>query len=86
MEGKLKIEIDRHVPIVPSAGKKGRNALYPWAKMERGDSFLVPCTYRKKHMQSTLSNCGRSFARYNGNGHKFVTRQVDDGIRVWRIA
>lgn len=75
-------EIEHDIPI-PSPIREGKPPVYPWRKMEIGDSFLVPLdSYsRKAHsrLSTALSQAGRR------SGRKFCTRRVEGGIRVWRI-
>ena len=58
-----------------------RSAIYPWATMKVGDSFLVPATASgKKPVVPHVSSAGK---RYQG---KFSARRLSDGsVRVWRI-
>lgn len=57
---------------------RGSSAIYPWHKMEIGQSFFVD---------------GGGFELHNGaymmskrhSPKKFVARKVDGGMRVWRI-
>jgi hypothetical protein len=73
------IKIDKNVPI-PAGGKKTK---YPFAEMQVGDSFFLPCdgeterasvlTYAKNHRKTTPN-----FA--------ITTRKVDGGLRVWRVS
>ena len=67
-------KIDKNVPM-PGVGSLG---IYPWDKMEVGDSFLV----KGKNAASV-----RTVVWFAGkqHGRKFSTRTVDDGVRVWRI-
>jgi hypothetical protein len=74
-DGEIPIQSD--VPIPPPGNK-----LYPWAKMEVGDSFAVPLSFGDRV---------KSAAWYYGKKHgvKFRTAQVIEGdslvVRIWRI-
>lgn len=60
---------------------------YPFSRMEVGDSFFVPCAQAvKRKLQSNLGAYGLRCASNQKSGQKFVTRQVEGGIRVWRVA
>lgn len=71
----MAVEIDKGIPIPPRTF--GRPAVYPFATMEVGDSFL----YRGG------MTTGCTAASVNGKrlGRKFVTRKTPDGIRIWRV-
>lgn len=71
------IEIEKGVPL-PS-DERGRAAKYPWAEMEIGDSFFLK-DGSSSSISGAASNAGKRL------GFKFSTREMDDGVRVWRIA
>jgi hypothetical protein len=66
--------VDRAVPL-PDWAPRSR---YPFAKMQIGDSIL----FRDPDEQERVLNAAYSFARRHG--WKFVTRQTEDGMRIWR--
>lgn len=76
--------IDKNLPI-PNPTGQGRHSIYPFARMEVGDSFLVPpsmCPPR-----TGLNGARRSVSMYaKRHGTKFTCRKTPDGLRVWRIA
>lgn len=66
--------------------KKLRQHKYPFRQMEIGMSFLVP----KKEANGDMSRLmvrlsAAAHAAKKLNGFKFALRQMDDGVRVWRI-
>ncbi len=67
------IESNIPVPEMPPRSK------YPWGKLHPGDSILFPdpSTYAK------VLNAVYGYARRNG--WKIVTRQTEEGLRIWRI-
>lgn len=71
------IGIDKNIPVPPSRRGSGKS-VYPFDKMELGDSFFVP-----KKKQSIMA----AYARVVGKrkGMKFITRVEADGVRVWRV-
>lgn len=72
------VKIEKGIPL-PSRGGANGNAKYPWRTMEVGDSFLVPAKTPRKfsaHMAQAQRN----------TGHKFASRTVEGGCRVWRTA
>ena len=72
--------IDKNVPM-PKVKAKLK---YPFNEMEVGDSFEIPCTEEtKKDMQVKIASSSGAYGRKNKC--KFMTRQTDNGIRVWRI-
>jgi hypothetical protein len=71
------IEIETGVPL-PLDSKSGPATKYPWAKLEVGESFFVAVPPR--HFASMVVHASRTHSR------KFIQRQVDGGIRVWRVA
>lgn len=71
----MKFKIEKGVPCPPSR----RDGFFPWNDLEIGDSFFVPGTDSRRFG----ANASYSSKRY---GKKFVVRNVDGGVRVWRIA
>jgi len=68
---------------VPARGP-GQKMKYPWNKMEIGDSFLVKAsTDSRLKVQQCITACAGSYGKRHGM--KFASRQVEDGVRVWRI-
>lgn len=73
------IQIDKGIPVAAPL-KRGKPALYPWADMEVGDSFFV--AGEKK--TTMIYNCDNRSRRHRPQ--KFICREVEGGVRVWRIA
>lgn len=72
-------EIEKNLPLPErQRGTPGRNAKYPFAKLEVGDSFFIPGI----KVQSASRNANYHSMRL---GRKFVCRTVDGGVRIWRI-
>ena len=71
----MTFEIEHGVPM-----PKLRNK-YPFEHMAEGDSFLLP--FSMSDEVATIS----SAASYAGRRLKvkFVTKTVDEGVRVWRV-
>lgn len=72
-------KIDKSFPMPKKTGK-GRPCIYPWDKMEVGDSFFVQ---GKTH--SGLQVSATLWAERNGFDWKFVQRRENDGFRIWRV-
>ena len=78
------IVIESGVPIPPRGGKT-RGSMYPFAKMEAGDSFGIPATADRleavrRNIQGAASGYGKR------HGKKFTTRVLATEVRVWRVA
>lgn len=73
----IKIKIDKGVPIPTGVGKgSGRGGLYPWKKMDIGDSFFIAA--KKLPISITATN-----KRYAPK--QFMSRKEGEGFRVWRV-
>ena len=69
------IVIEKNIPI------PNYRAGLPWREMEIGDSFLIRC-----HPGEELKYRRRVSAVQQTNKHmRFAMRNVDGGLRVWRI-
>jgi hypothetical protein len=77
------IEIESGIPL-PSE-PRGRKIKYPIAALQVGQSFLVACAPEdsRKQIKSVGSLCGLHTKK---TGHRFTSRTVEGGIRVWRLA
>lgn len=71
-----KFVIEDGVPL-PLSGTRGRPRIYPWDELEIGQSFFVP-----NKTSSEFTTTGGQRRR----GWKFKIRNVDGGLRVWRVA
>lgn len=63
----------------------GRTPRYPFRNMEEGDSFLIPLASEKATRNQKIYPAASKFSSRN-KGFEFVTRKLDDGIRVWRTS
>jgi hypothetical protein len=72
--------IEKGIPMPKEA--RGRKRLWPFADMEVGDSFFLAGDSAK--CQRVLTNASRYYR--NKTGAVFVTRSVEGGARVWRVA
>jgi hypothetical protein len=76
----IKVEKDYPIPgVLRRTGKKGRPNIYPFFKMEVGDSFFAE--------GQSYDNGARGAARAYGrlNNMKFSCRKEKGGIRIWRV-
>jgi hypothetical protein len=68
------IQIDKGIPL-PTGGKSGVRR-WPFDQMEIGDSFFST--------DLALQSAAHSWAALHRK--KIITRKVDGGVRVWRVA
>ncbi len=77
------IDLEVGVPIPPD-GRMTRT-IYPWNDMRPGDSFFVPLPdgpegkTRRTSISRLACYTARKLDRY------FTTRNVEGGVRVWRV-
>lgn len=83
-EDKPMYDIEKNVPVSPKIYGGGPRSIYPFIKMEIGDSFLVPCGGPDK--LKTRNRVNSSLRHYIRDGRKFSIRNVQDGVRCWRVA
>jgi hypothetical protein len=72
------IKIDRNIRIPESRCFSANMSKYPWRTMQVGESFFIPLT--RPSQRPNASRAGKT------HGRVFVTRNVEGGIRIWRIA
>lgn len=79
------VVVERGVPIPPPSSQK----VYPWVRMDVGDSFLSEC--EQKDCQKVMRKMSDAARKWRGNeksraGMKFVFRWMLDegGVRAWR--
>jgi len=72
-----KFKIEKNVPL--SAKKQSKQAKYQFAKMQVGDSFVVPA-----EEYTSLANAMQHWQRKH-KGQLFKMRTIDHKVRCWRI-
>jgi len=77
MENDMTFKIEDEHAIPAARQHNGRREKYPWSQLDIGQSFLVK-DVALRSMSSTASHAGRR------NGKKFIAREADGGVRVWR--
>jgi hypothetical protein len=80
--------VEPGVPIPPVPVSEPNDGLpkYPFRVMGLGDSFLVPYAGEAgAGVQNRLNAAWHHFVRRVAPTWRFTTRQVDDGVRCWRI-
>ena len=70
-------KIEKKLPI-PKANHTGAKK-YPWREMAVGDSFFVPTPVKTATMRGQASMWG---IKLKG---RFTVRDVEGGVRVWRV-
>ena len=72
-------KVEKNVPLPGNAGKGGAYARYPWKQMQIGDSLFVE-GFTAAQFSGRVSYARKSL------GLQFISRTVDGGCRVWRVA
>ena len=73
--------IEKDIEIPPPTRSK-----YRFEEMEKGDSQLIP--YNDDHpsiVANRVINAARAYVLKAGGKKKFTTRQLGNGLRVWRV-
>lgn len=70
-------QIEKNIQM-PASVRAGRTYKYPFTQMEVGDSFFVP-EKTAARFQSTASSASKRHSM------KFRCRNVDGGVRCWRV-
>lgn len=71
-------KIEKNIPIPQRLGIQ-----FNFREMEVGDSILIPCEPDSLEKSRAASALGK-FKKETGL--KFVTRQMPEGMRIWRVA
>lgn len=74
----MTFEIEHNIPM-PKTDNRGRREKYPFSEMSVSDSFFVPGK-TAVNFQGTATAAAK---RYPGT--KFRCRDVDGGVRCWRV-
>jgi hypothetical protein len=72
------IKIESNIPI-PKISKKGRQKVYPFDEMNVGDSFFI-----EGRTTSQLSSVANNWSKRYDPKAKFVVKQENKGVRIWR--
>ncbi len=76
-------KIEKGIPAPDFSKHKGfkyKNAKYPFAEMEVGDSCFFEDQGNGGAAHASAVKCGQR------NGLRFTSKQTDGGIRIWRVA
>lgn len=82
-QSQTSISIDKNIDLPRRDGKKPH---YPFDSLEVGDSFFISASeliYGVK-LQTKLSIAAYMYRQRKQNGRMFATRQLENGVRVWR--
>jgi hypothetical protein len=77
----LMLRIEKDIPVPSSLGRRFSPEAYPFAYMEVGDSVLIPWVAQEAH-PDTAAKWRQIVRKYPET--KFVTRSLDEGLRIWR--
>ena len=72
------IKIEESVPM-PVIGSRGRQRIYPFESMSKGDSFFIP-----DKTPAQLSSVAYNWAKRHNPEAKFVAKREKNGARIWR--
>lgn len=75
--------IEKNVPL-PDATKPaaGRPTIYPWDKMQPGDSFAFP-----REQAASIRSCARKYLQTHPMcGLRFTSRLEGKQVRIWALA
>jgi hypothetical protein len=72
----------------PMLGRRGKQAIWPWAKMAVGSSFLVPGTAKLSAEQLRKHRVRNSAAQWKRlhPGFNYTIQKTPKGLRCYRIA
>lgn len=80
----FKVEQGIELPPKPEPGRRAYK--YPWDEMKVGDSFFVPAEEgRARKMGQQIIGGGHTRARRQNQRRVFTFRQVEGGVRIWRV-
>lgn len=74
---KIQYEIEKGVEMPVRASRAPK---YPWAEMQNGDSFKHPLS-----LSSAVSSANGARKIKGNENKKFVAREKDGVVRVWRV-
>ena len=75
------VETRTDIPIPEGGGQTGRPAIYNWGEMPVGGSRLYEGWESTHRCRPYMSAKAWGII----NGRKFKGRQVDGGVRIWRV-
>jgi hypothetical protein len=78
-------KIEKNVPL-PTTDVANGDPKYPFADMEPGDSFFIPCPDKERAaIKSRVDSSIHDHVRRRKLTCKFLSRRVEGGVRVWRL-
>ncbi len=85
--------LEEGIPIPVKSPRGVAKAEHTWGvagairRMDVGQSFLVRCSDKdREKKRSSIAAAARTRNQRKGTSVKLVTRSVEGGIRVWRVA
>lgn len=84
----IRYTVDRNIPIpgnpkICHINKPKKKNKYPFDEMDIGDSFFVPFEEDVPN-KSILNRVRNAMTAEYAKDFKFIARQMNDGVRVWR--
>lgn len=73
-------KIEKHIPVPPKHNKG--SSIYPFAQMQKGDSFLIPAKAKEEQVSKRKAVSASAYK----HKMKITTRIVEGGVRVWKVA
>lgn len=74
----MSFAIEKGIPAPRFRPKPGQPGIYPWRQMAVGDSFFV------RYDERPTSAVRAAYAQAR-DGRQFVSKKVQDGVRIWRV-
>lgn len=74
------ITIEKDIPI-PSI----RRGKYPFAQMQAGDSFFLPCANSEEQSISIDRVKASCYLRLKHYGERYHAKKINGGVRVWLV-
>jgi hypothetical protein len=78
-------EIEKNIPVPERL--ESYPAVYPFDRMEAGDSFFVPNEGNETGVQTAyrVRNASAKFRRKHRPDWRFCTKAKSNGARIWRM-
>ena len=74
----MKFKLEKDIPI-PAKQMRKKQSIYPFNKMEVGDSFIVPLN-KIKTMRTAIAHYKKRHPEWS-----YASRTLQEGFRIWRI-
>ena len=83
----MDIKIEKEVPFPKKLFSSRAECPYPLSEMEVNDSFLVPNpdNLSINQLRNQVNSRINYHSKHLQDKRKFSIRQIEDGLRVWRV-